>query len=247
MENKTYSLIIGSRNARYINNLARACGSATKFSNEFHPSLPNYIAMTSGSTQGISDDDDPSAHRLRVASIFSQLGTHWRALAESMPSSCDHSDAGLYAVRHNPAVYFTNVAKQCRRQDVRLTPQPDLSARFTFITPNRCHDMHSCPSTGDDEGAQTRAGDAWLSKFMPKILGSREYKAGSTAIFVTWDEDDNRHIPTIVLSPYTHPGTRSASKFNHYSLLRTTEELLGIQRHIGNAVSAASMRRAFHL
>lgn len=250
MENKGYSQIVGSTNAPYINSLVRECGLATNFSAESHPSLPNYIAMTSGSTQGITDDNGPSSHRLAVPTIFSQLGNRWRALAESMPSNCYSGDSGVYAVRHNPATYFTNIRRHCLKQDIPLPAQPNLSARFTFVTPNLCHDMHSCPSTGDDEGAQTRAGDSWLSTWLPNLLNSPQYTSGSTAIFITWDEDDptaSQHIATLVLSPYTPVGTVSGRSFTHYSLLRTTEDLLGIRRHLGRAVSSPSMRSAFHL
>jgi hypothetical protein len=250
MENKGYSQIIGSSNAPYINSLARMCGLASNFSAESHPSLPNYLAMTSGSTQGISDDDGPSSHRLAVRTIFSQLGKRWRAFAESMPSNCYSKDAGLYAVRHNPATYYTNIRRQCAAQDTPLPARVNLSARFTFVTPNLCHDMHSCPSTGDDDGAQTRVGDSWLSSWLPSLLSSPQYASGSTAIFITWDEDDptaSQHIATLVLSPSTPAGLVSARPFNHYSLLRTTEDLLGIRVHLGNAASAPSMRPAFHL
>jgi hypothetical protein len=251
MENKAYDQIIGSSNAPYVNGLARQCGTATNLSAESNPSLPNYIAMTSGSNQGITDDSGPSSHPLAVASIFSQLGSGWRSLAESMPSNCALSDSGdFYAVRHNPATYYTNVRSACSRNDVPLARRADISARFTFITPNLCHDMHSCPSTGDDEAAQTRAGDAWLSGFIPTLLNSSQYKAGSTAIFVTWDEDNgsaHEHVATLVLSPSTPSGVRSAKPFSHYSLLRTTEDLLGITTHLGQAATANSMRGAFHL
>ena len=83
MENKGYSDVIGSSIAPYINSVAQQCGVATNFYAESSPSLPNYIAMTSGSTQGISDDDDPSSHRLAAPSIFSQVGGQRRALEES--------------------------------------------------------------------------------------------------------------------------------------------------------------------
>jgi hypothetical protein len=42
-----------------------------------------------------------------------------------------------------------------------------------------------------------------------------------------------------VISPYTH-GVRDATPYTHYSLLRTTEQLLGL-RFLGNAASANSM------
>jgi phosphatidylinositol-3-phosphatase len=241
MENRDYSQIIGSSDAPYINRVARNCGLASNFLAESHPSLPNYIAMTSGSTQGISGDPYPADSPLGVASIFSQLGRNWRALEESMPSNCGRSSQGLYDVNHNPAAYYTNISGQCARQDVRLTRRASLSARFTFVTPNLCHDMHSCP---------TGSGDNWLSTWLPGVLNSSQYRSGSTAVFVTWDENAltaNEHVATIVISPYTRPGTRVARRFTHYSLLRTTEDMLGVRTHLGNAARAASMRSAFHL
>jgi phosphatidylinositol-3-phosphatase len=249
MENKTYSQIIGSSNAPYINSLAEQCGLATSFYAETHPSLPNYLAMASGSTQGVTDDKDPSSHPLTAPSIFSQLGTSWRSLEESMPSNCYLSNSGLYAVRHNPAAYFTNIRTQCAVQDQPLSDPPDLSAKFTFITPNLCNDMHSCP-TASDVGAETRNGDKWLATWMPKILSSSEYRSGSMAVFLTWDEDDystNQHIATLVVSPTTPAGTKVAATFNHYSLLRTTEELVGLTTYLGKAATAASMRHDFNL
>ena len=110
MENKSFRQVVGSRDAPYLNGLARRCGVATNFHSVGRPSLPNYIALTSGSTQGIADDGSPAVHRPAVPSLFSQLGTQWRALVESMPSACALSDWGLYAVRHNPAAYGTPAA-----------------------------------------------------------------------------------------------------------------------------------------
>jgi hypothetical protein len=236
MENTDYGRIVRARAAPYLNKLARKCGVATNFSAETHPSLPNYIAMTSGSTQGISDDADPSAHRLSVPSIFSQLGGDWRALQESMPGNCARTSRGLYAVRHNPAAYYTNVA--CDAQAVPLADPPDISARFTFVTPNLCNDMHDC---------SVAKGDAWMARWLPKMLNSRQYRAGTTAVFITWDEGSGpNRIATFVIAPSTPRRTTSATTFSHYSLLRTTEEMLGLPL-LGQAASAASMRSAFHL
>ena len=241
MENKVYSQIIGASAAPYVNSLARQCGLATNFSAESHPSLPNYIAMTSGSTQGITDDGGPGMHPLSVASIFSQLGSGWRSLEESMPSNCDHADASPYSVHHNPAVYYTNISAQCASQDVPLGSTPDISARFTFVTPNTCNDMHDC---------SVATGDTWLSGFLPKIFKSSAYTSGTTAVILTWDEGSKtlgNHIATLVMAPSVIPGTQSSTAFDHYSMLRTTEELLGITPYLGSAAGATSMRSAFHL
>ncbi len=240
MENKAYSQVIGSSNAPYINAVADKCGSATNFHAATHPSLPNYIAMTSGSTQGITDDNAPSAHPLNVPSIFSQLASRWAALQESMTTNCQQTSSGTYAVKHNPAAYYTNIRLACATQDVPLGSTPDVSAAFTFITPNLCNDMHDCTVT---------AGDTWLSTELPKILDSSQYAAGTTAVFLTWDEDDSsasNQVPTLVVAPSTALGTLSGSAFSHYSMLRTTEEMLG-QGLLGNAATALSMRSAFNL
>src|SRR5437764_294166 len=92
MENHSFNEIIGNSAAPYINQLASRCGLATNYFAVSHPSLPNYIALTSGSTQGITDDKSPSSHQLNAPSIFSQLEgspSTWRTLEEAMPSNCD--------------------------------------------------------------------------------------------------------------------------------------------------------------
>jgi hypothetical protein len=242
MENHSYGQIIGASDAPYINQLAAQHGVASSFYAETHPSLPNYIAMTSGSTQGIADDGPPAAHRLDVPSIFSLLpGGESRSLEESMPSNCLHTDSGQYAVRHNPQAYYVNLGGDCARYNVPLGDPPDLSARFTFVTPNLIHDMHD-GTVGD--------GDGWLSSFVPKLLASQEYRTGRTALFVTWDEDDDfsaNHIPTLVIAPSVAPGTFVTERLNHYSMLRATQEMLGLEPLLGAAATAADMRAPFNL
>ena len=241
MENHASGQIMGSSSAPYLNGLAAKCGYAGNFYAETHPSLPNYVAMTSGSPQGIADDNPPSSHPLNVPSIFSQLGTNWRSLEESMPGNCALTSSGQYAVKHNPAAYYTNIRQACSTQDVPLGPTPDVSAKFTFITPNMCSDMHDC---------SVSAGDSWLSTWVPRILDSAEYKSGTTAVFITFDEDDSsasNHIATFVLAPSTPAGTNDSGSYNHYSMLRTTEEMLGLPVTLGGAVGAMSMRAGFHL
>jgi fibronectin type 3 domain-containing protein len=242
MENHAYNQVVNSSSAPYENSLAAQCGLATNSFAITHPSLPNYIAMTSGSPQGVTDDNPPSSHPLNVPSIFSQLGSGgWRSLQESMPSNCLLGNSGQYAVKHNPAAYYTNIRTDCQNFDVPLGATPDISAPYTFVTPNLCNDTHDC-SVG--------TGDTWLQTFIPKLTSTAEYKSGTTAIFLTWDEDDMttvNQIATFVISPSTVPGTKSATKFTHYSLLRTTEEMFGITNFLGGAASATSMRSAFNL
>ncbi len=234
MENKDYSSIVGSGSAPYINRLANTYGLATHYSAISHPSLPNYIALTSGSVQGISDDNDPSSHPLHVPSIFSQLpGGASRSLEQGMPSNCAKGDSGEYAVRHNPETYYTNLGSECRKYDVPFGSGTDLGARFTFVTPNLIHDMHD---------GTIADGDNFLKSYVPALMATPQYRAGSTAIFITWDENSGssgNQVPCIVISPYTHR-VKDPTPYTHYSLLRTTEQLLGLP-FVGNAASAHSM------
>jgi hypothetical protein len=250
MENHSYSEIIGSSAAPYINSLASGCGLATNYTAVTHPSLPNYIAATSGDTWGIADDNPPSSHPLAVNSIFQQAGSAG-SYEESMPSNCDLTSSGTYAVKHNPEAYYTNIRTACAADNVPMGTTSSGSfatalssgnlPKFSFVTPNLCNDMHDC---------SVQTGDAWLQSWVPKITAGASYQSGNTVIFITWDEDDSssgNHIATIVVSPYTTPGTRSGTAFTHYSLLHTTEQLLGITTFLGNAAGAASMRAAFGL
>jgi phosphatidylinositol-3-phosphatase len=248
MENHSYEQIIGDMtNDPYINQLAQAYGSATNMHAEAHPSLPNYIAMTSGSTQGITDDSGPSSHPLNVPNIFAQLsGGQSRSLEESMPSSCYKSDSGNYAVRHDPEVYYTNLGTDCGNYVVPFSAIPDLSAKFTFITPNLCHDMHSNSCTGSSN--VELQGDEFLLGLIPQLLASSQYLAGNTLIIITWDEDsgaNGNHIPTILIYPTINHVSSNVS-FTHYSMLKDVEDIFGVPE-IGGATSATSMRAAFGL
>jgi hypothetical protein len=241
MENHGSGSIVGSSQAPYINQLANSYGLATNDVAISHPSLPNYIAMTSGGTQGVSDDSGPSSYPLSVPSIFSQLpGGLSRSLQEGMPSSCLKSDSGQYVVHHNPMAYYTNLGSDCGKFDVAFGASPDLSAAFTFITPNAIHDMLN---------GTIAQGDSFLSSYVPALMATPQYQAGNTAIFITWDEDENsggsNRVPTIVVSPYTG-AVKVSTAYNHYSLLRTAEDLLGLPA-LGAAASATPMESAFGL
>lgn len=264
MENHSFNDIIGSSQAPYMNSLASECGLATNYHNISHPSLPNYLAATSGLSTSIFGgvpwtsylDCDPGILcETSAPSIFGQ-GESWKAYEESMPSNCDKSDSGEFAARHDPPAFYTSLST-CSTLDQPYTQlATDLADNslpaFSFITPNLIDDMHD---------GTIADGDTWLSKNLPAILASKEYTSGSTAVFITFDEgsggyitescynntsDQSCRVPTFVISPSTKAGTRSATFFNHYSLLATTEQLLGLP-YLGQASSAASMKTAFNL
>jgi phospholipase C len=249
MENHRFADVIGNTAAPYVTSLVTQCGTATNYAIVGSPSLPNYIGATAGSTFGIADDNPPSSHVLTVDNLFRQvraIGGTEKSYEESMPSNCALSSSGTFAVKHNPEAYYTGGTDRtaCSANNVPMGTTAsgallsDVSnntlPRFSFITPNLCNDTHDCSVT---------TGDDWLKSWMPIILGSRAYQSGRTAVIIMWDE--YTPMPNVMISPSTAPGTRSGVAFSHYSLLRTTEEMLGITTYLGGASSATSMRSAF--
>jgi phosphatidylinositol-3-phosphatase len=267
MENHSFGDIIGSADAPYINQLASSCGLATNFHNTTHVSLPNYIGAVTGlplkDLQPFIFDCSPGGMCLTAAdSLFAQASS-WKAYEESMTTNCQPTGVVGYAVRHNPPTYLTSLSG-CDTFDVPYAEletdlDNDTLPAFSFVTPNTINDMHDGSGSGP-----IQTGDTWLQSQLPMILKSKAYRSGGMAIFLTFDEgadtelsfgedcaanptDESCHIPTIVISPYVAAGTTSDQLFTHYSLLRTTEELLGISQFLGSAANASSMRAAFRL
>ena len=154
LENHSYGDVVGA--SPYLNRLARECALATDDVAVSHPSLPNYLALTSGGTDGISSDCTSCSVHAR--SIFEQLHGDWRSYLESMPSpGFQGAFAGEYAKKHNPASYYTPIAAAYKTNAVPLgsvttgSLARDLKRnrlkRFSLIVPNLCHDEHDCPTT----------------------------------------------------------------------------------------------------
>jgi hypothetical protein len=236
MENREYGRIVGSPKAPYLNRLIRDGGLATRFYGTQHPSLPNYIALTSGSTFTIRSDCKYC--HIKATNIVDQLEAariSWKAYIEDMPTFCyGGAVAGAYAKKHNPFAYYDTITKdpaRCRRMvpatelggDVRTGRLP----RFVWITPNLCNDMHDC-SIGD--------GDRYLAGLVPGLLRSL---GPHGFVAITWDEGSSDkgccryaaggHIATLLAGPDVRPGARSARPADHYSLLRTIEQAFGLR------------------
>lgn len=236
MENHSFSQIIGNQDCPYINQLANSYGLATNYRSTVHPSEPNYLLMTSGSTQGVTDD---GYHLIPGAdNIFAQMdaaGVSWRAYAESMITPCLTSDTQLYASRHNPAVYYQSVvgdAGVCAAKVVDLGQVwNDLASnayRYMWITPNIVDDMH--------DGTPAEA-DAWLQSVVPSLMSSPGYQGGGT-IFIIWDEGDESGraqnpdvLPAVVVSErLVQKPMVDSTPYDHRSYLAAVQDLLGLPR-----------------
>ncbi len=271
-ENKSAKQIIGSKDYPYLNQtLIRQCGLATNYHSISHPSLPNYLALTSGTTTGKADRSNcqPKDCPQPQGNLFAQVersGRQWRQYAQAAADNCDSGKTEAYEPEHAVPVYYTTIAARCKEWDVPLG-SPDAGAlrsdldrgflpAFAFISPDGDHE------TG-------RAGDQWLNDWISRISATADYRSGNTAIFVTWDEgagDDENNgetcadsdhadtskyqscwVPLVVISPSTKPGTSSSTYLTHYSLLASTEDLLGLTPRLGDAGAAPSLRTDFGL
>ena len=123
IENAEYPEVIGSPSAPYINSLAGRYGLATQSYAVTHPSLPNYLALTSGSTHGI--DSDCTSCSVSAPNIVDQLeaaGLTWKAYMEDLPHPCFlGASAGGYAKKHDPFAYYVDIASDRARCE-RIVP-----------------------------------------------------------------------------------------------------------------------------
>jgi hypothetical protein len=282
-ENKTYATIVNGPDAPNFHALATTYGLATQMFAESHPSEPNYVALVSGTTGGITDDGGwfTPGHLIPAPDLATQLhakGLAWRAYLEDLPESGSfatfsagtaETPAGLYAAKHTA---FTNLASVHDDPGVRHelvgfdALQADLASgdvpAFSLVVPNQCNEMHGIrsplapPDCRHDDAALIRRGDAAIGRLVARMQASPFWARGNNAIVITFDEDEGEgrvagepelccvddaqdpgggHIPTIVITNNGPRGLRDATPYDHYSILRTIEDALGLDGHIRHA------------
>ncbi len=208
MENTGYDALIGNPNAPWINAAAAKYGLATNAYGVAHPSQPNYVAITSGGTNGVLNDNDIT---IDVPNIVDQLEAHGKSWTDYQQSlalcngnllahACGNQ---LYERKHNPFVSFADVQSSAARMaNVVDLAQLDANlaggnvADYNFIAPDQCHDMHGRGGGGSADPCDfsnvqglIATGDAFLKDLVGKITSSSAW-TGNSAIFITWDESD---------------------------------------------------------
>lgn len=225
MENKARSQVLGSRDAPAFNAFARQGAILSAYRGVTHPSLPNYLALVSGSTHGITNDCTSCTVAGRsLADTLEARKLTWKTYAEGLPRpGWTGASSGRYAKKHVPFLYFRDVLSKPARLR-RIVPLSQLSRdraasrlpNFSLVVPNLCHDMHDC---------SVATGDAWLKRFLPPLL-----KLPGTAVFVVFDESTSSDpgVPALALGPLVRARSHCTSAISHYALLRTIEEGLGL-------------------
>lgn len=235
-ENHAYDEIIGNPDAPYINALGARGALFNRSYAVTHPSEPNYLALFSGSTQGLRSDSCP--HTYTGPNLASELVRHKRSFAiysESMPvvgyAGCR---SGNYYRKHNPAVNWqgVNVRAAMNLPYTRFPVDFDALPTVSFVIPNAIHDMHD---------GTVRQGDRWLRKHLDAYV--RWARTHNSLLILTWDEDDRQsgnHIPTLFVGPMVRPGVYT-TPIDHYRVLRTLEDLYGLA-HLGHSAESRPIR-----
>ena len=258
--------VYGNSSAPYINGTLKArYASASSYGDNLGPlvpSEPHYLWMEAGTNafgdKTFTGDGDPSQGNSTSDTdhLVTQLkaaanGKTWRAYQEGLSSAtgaCPITSSGYYAAKHDPFVFFQDVAgsppsatnAECAAHHRAFTAaafQADLTAgdvaAYTFITPNLCNDMHGasgCPNgctSGFTSGACIAGGDAFLRDNVPAILAFVQAHGG--ALFIVWDEPAlNTTTPFLVVGPHVKPGYVSPFRYSHSSLLKSLQEVLGL-------------------
>ncbi len=232
-ENHDYPAVIGNDKLPNFNQLAQQNVLFTQYYAVAHPSLPNYLALTSGSTQGIASDC--MACFISAPNIADRLeagGKTWKAYAEDMPSPCYVGNTQQYDLNHVPFLYYDDIRTNPARCSSHVVPLSQLSTdlqnnqlpNFVFITPNLCHSAHNCALS---------AADAWLGPLVDQLRSSPAL-GQNYAIWIVFDESSSENsgccglpkgaggrVPAILISPLAKSGFTDSTPQDHYSLLKT--------------------------
>jgi hypothetical protein len=221
-ENRSYSKIIGSSAAPFINRLAAHGAVFTRSFGLTHPSQPNYLGIFSGSVQGVTDNNCPvDLARPSLGGELIGAGKTFVGYSEALPElgSMVCGASGGYARKHNPWADFADVPAEDNRPTsdfpTRLGSLPSVS----FVVPTSAHNMHNGTIT---------AGDKWLSKHLGKY--ATWAKKHNSLLVVTWDEDEGtvaNHIPTVFFGAHVRTG-KYRQRINHFNVLRVIEESMGV-------------------
>jgi phosphatidylinositol-3-phosphatase len=227
-ENKESTRVLGNRAAPTFNAYGRRYARLTRYYGVTHPSLPNYLALVSGSTQGITTNcTDCVIDATSLADTIEASGRTWKTYAEGLPVPGFLGPfKGRYAKKHNPFAYFRGIAEDPARR-ARLVPLsqlgPDLRAgalpSFSLVVPDLCHSMHDC---------SVSVGDAWLRSQIGKFV-----KLPKTVVFVVFDEGSTNirgggHTVALAVGKAVRPGSRYTGVTGHYGVLCTIEQAWGL-------------------
>jgi len=240
-ENHSFSEIIGSSSAPYINSLAQQGALMTNAFAIEHPSQLDYLDIFSGSNQGvITDAVPPPGAPYSTPNLASELigaGLTFGGYSEDMPSvGFTGGSFSNYVRKHNPWVDFSNVPSADNMPyagffATDFTTLPTMA----IVVPNLIHDMHD---------GTIQQGDTWLQTNIDAY--AQWAKSHNSLLIVTWDEDDgtqHNQVATILVGAGVNPGPYG-EYINHYNVLRTIEDMYRLP-YAGNSAAVTPITDVF--
>ncbi|MEC0094027.1 alkaline phosphatase family protein [Paenibacillus macquariensis] len=225
-ENHSYREIYNNSNAPYMNQLMNNGANLVNHYAIEHPSQPNYLDLFSGNNQGVTNDKTPK-HLFKTDNLASELiakGLTFGGYSEGLPNigfSGPYDLKTNYARKHNPWVNFTNIPTSVNMPFTSFPKDYSKLPTISFVIPNMDHDIHD---------GTVKEADLWLKENLSAYIKWAEKH--NSLLILTWDEDDmsaKNKIPTVLFGPMVKKGTYNV-KSNHYSLLRTIEDIYGLQQ-----------------
>jgi hypothetical protein len=248
-ENHSYSSVIGSSSMPYLNSLASKYGLATQYYANTHPSIGNYLMLTTGAIITNNDSFCSTISNDNVVRHLLTAGKTWKSYAESLPyAGYTGCGTGSYVKRHNPLAYFSDVANSSAKYN--LVPFTQFSKdlannalpNFSFIVPNLLDDAH--------DGSLTQA-DNWLKNNIAPLIANPTFQKDGILMIVFDESVDSDtahgggHVVSVVIGPKVRSGSKPTTLYQHPNTLRTLMQALGLQTFPGAASSASPMTGVF--
>ncbi len=234
LENRDYKSVMDGTQMPLLSTIAKQNVLLSNYFAVTHPSLPNYIALVSGGTQGITSDCTGCfVNQPNLADLIEASGRTWKSYLESMPSPCFLGNANPYVQKHNPFLYFDSIRLNPARCDNSIVPLTTLDTdlannqlpNFSFIMPNLCNSGHDCSAATTDQ---------WVSGMIARLQGSPALGKNSL-IIIAFDEGGEKstagccglsspaggQVAVILISPTALTDFTDNTPYSHYSLLKT--------------------------
>jgi phospholipase C len=234
LENQDYQTVMDGTQMPLLATIAQQNVLLSNYFAVTHPSLPNYIALMSGSTQGITSDCTTCfVNQPNLADEIEASGRSWKAYLEGMPSPCFVGNSGSYAQKHDPLLYFDSIRLNAARCDRSIVPLTSLDGdlannrlpNFSYIMPNLCNSGHDCSAA---------TADKWVNSMVNKLQASPALGIKSL-IIIAFDEGSDKstsgccglprpaggQVAVVLISPTALPDMSDNTPYSHYSLLKT--------------------------
>ncbi|KAJ3274172.1 hypothetical protein HDV01_003455 [Terramyces sp. JEL0728] len=242
LENESYSTVVADN---YFGKVLAPKGRLlTNYHAVTHPSQPNYIALTSGSTDGVSMDSIADVDKTNIVDKLEAAQLTWKSYQQAYPiaSGCYAGDKGTYYRKHNPFASYKNIqSSPARCANIVNANQlnSDIAAgnvpNYVFYTPDINNDGHD---------TSTSYASNWLQGFIEPLLTNQLFQ--NTLFVVTFDESANflnidtvhNQIYTLLVGAGVPAGTQDNTYYTHYSLLKTLQANWGIGSLTSNDAGA---------